>query len=83
MLYEVITRYKVDSDPNPFIRVDMNKCILCRRCVEACAEIQVRDVWGVAKRGFEEVIVAGAGTTIRITSYNVCYTKLLRSSPYQ
>ena len=58
------TRYKVDSDPNPFIRVDMNKCILCRRCVEACAEIQVRDVWGVAQRGFEEVIVAGAGTTM-------------------
>jgi predicted molibdopterin-dependent oxidoreductase YjgC len=58
------TRYQVDSDPNPFVRVDMNKCILCRRCVEACAEIQVRDVWGVAKRGFEEVIVAGAGTTM-------------------
>jgi len=58
------TRYQVDSDPNPFIRVDMNKCILCRRCVLACAEIQVRDVWGVAKRGFEEVIVAGADTTM-------------------
>jgi len=58
------TRYKVDSDPNPFIRVDFNKCILCRRCVLACAEIQVRDVWGVAQRGFEEIIVAGAGTTL-------------------
>jgi predicted molibdopterin-dependent oxidoreductase YjgC len=58
------TRYPVDSDPNPFIRVDMNRCILCRRCVEACAEIQVRDVWGVAQRGFDEVIVAGAGTTL-------------------
>ncbi len=58
------TRYPVDSDPNPFIRVDMNRCILCRRCVQACAEIQVRDVWGVAKRGFDEVIVAGAGTTM-------------------
>jgi predicted molibdopterin-dependent oxidoreductase YjgC len=56
------TRYPVDSDPNPFIRVDMNRCILCRRCVSACAEIQVRDVWGVAKRGFDEVIVAGANT---------------------
>jgi len=55
-------RYPVDSDPNPFIRVDMNRCILCRRCVQACAEIQVRDVWGVAQRGFEEQIVAGAGT---------------------
>jgi predicted molibdopterin-dependent oxidoreductase YjgC len=58
------TRYPVDSDPNPFIRVDMNRCILCRRCVLACGEIQVRDVWGVAKRGFDEVIVAGAGTTM-------------------
>ncbi len=57
-------RYPVDSDPNPFIHVDMNKCILCRRCVLACAEIQVRDVWGVAQRGFDEVIVAGAGTDL-------------------
>lgn len=58
------TRYPVDSDPNPFIRVDMNRCILCRRCVLACGEIQVRDVWGVAQRGFEERIVAGADTTM-------------------
>ncbi len=58
------TRFPVDSDPNPFVRVDFNKCILCRRCVLACAEIQVRHVWGVAYRGFEEQIVAGAGTTM-------------------
>ncbi len=58
------TRYPVDSDPNPFIRVDMNRCILCRRCVLACGEIQVRDVWGVARRGFNEQIVPGAGTTM-------------------
>lgn len=58
------TRYPVDSDPNPFIRVDMNRCIQCRRCVLACEEIQVRDVWGVARRGFEEVIVAGADTSM-------------------
>jgi predicted molibdopterin-dependent oxidoreductase YjgC len=53
-----------DSDPNPFVRVDMNRCILCRRCVLACAEIQGRNVWGVADRGFGEQIVAGAGTTM-------------------
>lgn len=58
------TRYPVDSDPNPFIRVDMNKCILCRRCVLACEEVQGRFVWGVAYRGFEEQIVAGAGSTM-------------------
>jgi predicted molibdopterin-dependent oxidoreductase YjgC len=58
------TRYSVDSDPNPFVRVDFNKCILCRRCVLACAEVQGRFVWGVAYRGFEEKIVAGADTTM-------------------
>jgi len=58
------SRYPVDSDPNPFIRVDMNRCILCRRCVLACAEVQVRDVWGVAQRGYNEQIVAGAGSTM-------------------
>jgi predicted molibdopterin-dependent oxidoreductase YjgC len=57
-------RYLQDSDPNPFIRVDMNRCILCRRCILACAEIQGRDVWGVADRGFGEQIIAGAGTTL-------------------
>jgi predicted molibdopterin-dependent oxidoreductase YjgC len=57
-------RYIVDSDPNPFVRVDFNKCILCRRCVLACEEIQGRFVWGVAYRGFREEIVAGAGTTM-------------------
>ena len=71
------TRYLANSDPNPFIRVDMNRCILCRRCVSACAEIQVRDVWGVAKRGFDEVIVAGANTTMleaRCESCGQCVT---------
>ena len=29
------TRYLVNSDPNPYIHVDMNKCILSRRCVQA------------------------------------------------
>ena len=57
-------RYQADSDPNPFIRVDMNQCILCRRCVLACEEIQGRFVWGVANRGFQEEIVAGNGVTM-------------------
>ena len=57
-------RYEVDSDPNPFIRVDFNQCILCRRCVLACEEIQGRSVWGIAFRGFEEQIVAGTNVNL-------------------
>ena len=54
----------VDSDPNPFVWVDMNKCILCTRCVRACAEIQGRFVWAQANRGYTTRIVAGADTTM-------------------
>jgi NADH dehydrogenase/NADH:ubiquinone oxidoreductase subunit G len=42
-----IARDRVNSDPNPFVWVDWNKCILCTRCVRACAEIQGRFVWSV------------------------------------
>jgi predicted molibdopterin-dependent oxidoreductase YjgC len=52
--------YPIDPDPNPFIFIDRNKCILCGRCVRACAERQNRDVWSFAQRGFETKLVAGA-----------------------
>ena len=67
--------YPVNADPNPFIRVDMNQCILCTRCVRACAEVQGRFVWGAAERGFDTAIVAGAGTTMleaRCESCGLC-----------
>ncbi len=54
----------VDSDPNPFVWVDLNKCILCTRCVRACAEVQGRFVWGLSDRGFDARIVAGADVTM-------------------
>ncbi|MGC9393456.1 MAG: formate dehydrogenase subunit alpha [Anaerolineae bacterium] len=54
----------VDSDPNPVVFVDMNKCILCGRCVRACAEIQGCDVWNFSERGFDTLVMAGANQTM-------------------
>lgn len=51
--------YSVDSDPHPAIRVDLNKCILCTRCIRACNEIQGRFVWGLAERSEKTQITAG------------------------
>lgn len=51
--------YPINPDPGPFIFIDRNKCILCTRCVRACAEIQNRDVWNIANRGFKSKVVAG------------------------
>ncbi|MGZ6316892.1 MAG: molybdopterin-dependent oxidoreductase [Anaerolineales bacterium] len=55
---------QIDSDPNPYIWVDKNKCIMCTRCVRACAEVQGRFVWAQAYRGYDLRIVAGADTTM-------------------
>ncbi len=55
---------QIDSDPNPYIWVDKNKCIMCTRCVRACAEVQGRFVWTQAYRGYDLRIVAGADTTM-------------------
>lgn len=52
--------YEIDPDPNPFVFIDRNKCILCGRCVRSCSEIQNRDVWNFAQRGFKTKLVAGA-----------------------
>jgi formate dehydrogenase alpha subunit len=53
--------HPTDGDPHPFIRVDLNRCILCARCVRACAEVQVRDVWGIAHRAAGSRPAAGLG----------------------
>jgi predicted molibdopterin-dependent oxidoreductase YjgC len=52
--------YEIDPDPNPFIHIDLNKCVACGRCVRACEGVQGRDVWNFAHRGFETRLVAGA-----------------------
>jgi predicted molibdopterin-dependent oxidoreductase YjgC len=52
--------YDFDPDPNPFVLIDRDKCILCGRCIRACSEIQNRDVWSFAHRGFKSKLVAGA-----------------------
>lgn len=47
--------YPVDSS-NPFYERDYNKCILCRRCVRACDEINGVEAIGVIQRGFDSKI---------------------------
>ena len=57
--------YKIDSDPSPVVFVDMNKCIVCGRCVRACYEVEICDVWNITQRGFSAAVVAGANQTMR------------------
>lgn len=52
--------WDIDPDPNPFVFIDRNKCILCSRCIRACNDMQNRDVWNFARRGFKTKLIAGA-----------------------
>jgi formate dehydrogenase alpha subunit len=47
----------IESD-NPMIERDMNKCILCGKCVRVCAEVQVTNAIDFTERGFESQIAA-------------------------
>lgn len=50
----------IDASTPALVR-DMNKCILCRRCVTVCQEIQGVSSLSPRFRGFDTVIGAGAG----------------------
>lgn len=44
--------YEFD-DSNPYINRNMNKCILCAKCVRTCADVEDRAVINLAYRGFQ------------------------------
>ena len=47
------------DDRHPYIKVDMNECIVCGRCVRACDEVQGAFALTYAGRGWDTRIVAG------------------------
>lgn len=51
--------YPVEHD-SPYVRRDMSRCILCRRCVRACREVAKKGILSMAYRGFQSKVVFGA-----------------------
>ncbi|MBL8111938.1 MAG: formate dehydrogenase subunit alpha [Acidobacteria bacterium] len=47
---------------HPYLRVDLESCILCRLCVRTCAEVQGQYVWAFANRGGAVTPHWGKGT---------------------
>lgn len=44
------------DDSNPSLVRDQEKCILCGRCIRACADIQGMNVYSFASRGFHTLV---------------------------
>ena len=85
------TPYEVDGS-HPFIVLDNNRCILCRRCVRACGELVGNYTLGFEERGAKSFLVAdydvplGESTCISCgTCVQICPTGALidRQSAYQ
>ncbi len=52
--------FPVDTS-HPYIILDNNRCILCRRCVRACEELVGVATWGIEARGSESLLMADTG----------------------
>ncbi|MBT5531926.1 2Fe-2S iron-sulfur cluster binding domain-containing protein, partial [Candidatus Poribacteria bacterium] len=50
------------DDSHPFIKLDMEKCIGCGKCVRACDETQASFILGMEGRGYDVKVIAGADT---------------------
>jgi predicted molibdopterin-dependent oxidoreductase YjgC len=60
------------DETNPFIIIDRNKCILCRRCVRACQDINGVEAISVFYRGFNAYIGFGADSTMQESPCEFC-----------
>jgi NADH:ubiquinone oxidoreductase subunit E/NAD-dependent dihydropyrimidine dehydrogenase PreA subunit/ferredoxin len=50
-------RFYPVEDVSSYVRRDMSKCILCRKCIRACGEIASRNIYSMAYRGFGSKVV--------------------------
>lgn len=55
--------YELETS-NPFVIRDLNKCILCGRCIRACAEITCRDIIDFSYRGFNTKVTPFGDTPL-------------------
>jgi formate dehydrogenase major subunit len=75
--------YTLDSS-HPYIIIDHNRCILCRRCVRACAELVGNSTLSIQNRGANSLLVAdnavpfGESSCVRCgTCLQICPTGAL------
>ncbi len=57
---------------SPYVRRDMSKCILCRRCILACAEIAKKNIFAMAYRGYRSKVVVDCDRPLNTEACRDC-----------
>ena len=70
--FPVNKRVEKTEDSSQVILRDPNKCILCGRCVRACAEITVQEILDFAERGGKTFIASGLDEKLADTDCVSC-----------
>jgi NADH dehydrogenase/NADH:ubiquinone oxidoreductase subunit G len=52
-------RFYPAEEDNPFVKRNLAKCILCRKCVQACRDMAGKNMLSIGYRGFRSKVVAG------------------------
>ncbi|MBE0686087.1 MAG: (2Fe-2S)-binding protein, partial [Anaerolineaceae bacterium] len=63
--------YPMDAS-HPYFVLEHNRCILCRRCVRACAELVGNYTLGMEERGANTILVADLGVPLGSSSCISC-----------
>ncbi len=84
-LQNMAYRYQMDNVRYPYtfpsqpldpstdsIAVDHNRCILCGRCVRACAQIEANHTLDFSKRGWKTMVAADLGQLLGESSCTLC-----------
>ena len=64
-------KYEIDTS-NPFFEFDKNKCILCRKCVRVCNQLQCIGAIGISGRGFPAHVTTASEKEIEDTECVSC-----------
>lgn len=65
--------YQVDAS-HPYFILEHNRCILCRRCIRACAELVGVNTLGVEERGAKTFVIADLNVPLGESSCVSCGT---------
>ncbi|MDH5491304.1 MAG: formate dehydrogenase subunit alpha, partial [Myxococcales bacterium] len=71
--YEAPSAHHPEPDhSHPFLKLDMEKCIGCARCVRVCDEVQGSFVLGMQGRGFDLRVIAGNDSGLEAADCTSC-----------